>query len=706
MGAGIAGHLANLGMSVTLVDTTRERAQEGIERVRLAQPPIFMRPETAALIETLSLSDADSAISNASWVCEAIVERLDAKQEILARVDALASVESMISSNTSGLPISELIAGRSESFRKRFVGAHFFNPPRYLKLLELIPTTETDPAEVARIRTFLEAEAARRVVLARDTPGFIANRFGMWALFQAIKTAEELHLSVEVTDLIAGEFIGRPRSGVFRLADIIGIDVMVDIARGLRQRLPHDPHGSVLDVEGSVLHLLSHGWLGNKTGHGYYRKQGSEFLAFDVTTGAYRMHQDAAPPLLTATKGLPLKERLAAALDSRDEVGEFVRSHLVPTLRYAESIKDQISHSVQDIDRVMRWGFGWQLGPFELIDALEGKAGFTTAKYYEGARYRAFDGTMVNPPAEPEFEPLSSFPVVDVRPGLNVRDLGDGVLALATTTKMGVITPELVEAVAEYLKSTKDGRFVFTSESKAFSVGYDLNVFAEAIDKGNFESVDNNLAALQNLGALLSQHRVVAAIFGYALGAGLELALGCGEIVAAAESKIGLPESRVGLIPGGRGTVLMRLLGSASAKKLAEILVAMAEGRVVNSAPEARATGYLRSSDRVIFNADRLLWEAKQSALKVELRPMPNWSVPAGPLTGMIDQGLAAKRAKGDFSDYDMMIAERLKAVFVRSKSYEDALDIERAEFVDLIKRPFTQARIRHMLENGKPLRN
>lgn len=702
MGAGIAGHLANLGMSVKLVDLTRDRAQEGIERMRGGQPPVFMTHEAVGLVEPIGFAEADSSIAEAQWVCEAIVEKIEAKLELLERVDQLAAPGAMLSSNTSGLPIRDLVAGRSAGFKRRFVGAHFFNPPRYLKLLELIPTEDTAPEEVERISRFLEDRVARRVVPANDVPGFIANRFGMWALFNAIHVAEELHLSVEETDLITGEFFGRPRSGTFKLADLIGIDIMVDIARGLQARIPEDPRTKTLDLPDSVMLLLSHGWFGEKTGHGYYRGHAKETLTLDLGTKAYRMKQEASFPLIAQVKELPLPERLRASLAAKDEVGEFTRNHLIPILRYADEIKDEVSRSVRDFDRVLRWGFGWQMGPFEMIDALGPAAGFGGTKYYEGTSYRGSDGKMHMPDPEPEYLGLADFTVVDEKATFKVRDLGDGVLALGLTTKMGMITPPLVEEMSDYLQHQKGGRFVLTSEARAFSVGYDMNVFLT----GSPEEIEENLVALQQLGELLADRNVVAAVFGYVLGGGLELALSCGGVVAAAESRIGLPESRIGLVPAGRGTTLMRLMHVGSAKKLAEVASNLTEGKIFSNAAEARVAGFLRPSAHIVFNPDRLIWDAKQVALEVGSGAPTSWSATAGPVGGMIDQALATRRSRGEFSEYDVTIGEKIKAILVRSTSYEDALARERSEFADLLSRSPTRARLRHMVENGKPLRN
>ncbi|MBC8065487.1 MAG: 3-hydroxyacyl-CoA dehydrogenase, partial [Chlorobia bacterium] len=368
MGAGIAAHLANLGFRVSLLDVNRESATEGLARARAAKPPHFFVSERAHEIEVAGLRDGSDLIANADWVCEAIVEKLDIKRRLFSDIQGMVRADAMVSTNTSGLQIELLAEGMSESFRRRFMGTHFFNPPRYLKLLELIPTHDTDPIAIQAMTKFLEDRVARRVVLAKDTPGFIANRYGMWAMFHAIHIAEKLHLTIEQVDAITGPFLGRPRSGSFRLNDIVGLDIMKDIGANLIERCPSDPHMANYETPKSMEMLIAKGWIGDKVRQGYYRKEGKELLALNLQTFAYSQREEPDLPSLVELGRLPLGERVSKALESRDEVGEYLRHHLIPVLKYADYLKAEISHSVQDFDRVMMWGFGWQMGPFALID--------------------------------------------------------------------------------------------------------------------------------------------------------------------------------------------------------------------------------------------------------------------------------------------------------------------------------------------------
>ena len=676
MGSGIAAHLANLGFAVTLLDATQTSVVDAFERARNARPPHFYTPDRANEVRLGNTQENLGWVAEADWVIEAIVERADAKRALYAQIDSLLRPDAMVSTNTSGLEISLLAEGRSESFRRRFLGTHFFNPPRYLKLLELIPTEETDPDVVIAMTRFLEDGVGRRVVLAKDTPGFIANRYGMWCMYHAIHVAEKLQLTVEEVDLITGAFLGRPKSGSFRLADIVGLDVMRDIANNLLERCPRDPHVGTLTPPRSILHLLARGWIGEKAGQGYYRREGGELLALDLTTFVYRQKREFAFDSVTSLEKLPLEERISKTLESRDPAGEFLRLYLVPALRYAHYLREEISHSVLDFDRVMEWGFGWQMGPFALIDAIGAqRLGIESPRLYEGGNQLTFAGGYAPLPKEPEYSSLGDFPIVDKGETYLLRDLGDGVTAVSSTTKMGLVTPQFVE---------------------------DLT----AMNEQRWTDIDVALQRLQRLGALIESRIGVAAVHGYCLGAGLELAMSCTHIVAHPESNIGLPEARVGLLPGGRGTALMRVYNQHNLKRLTEVALNVAKGTIAPTADHARVLGYLRASDATCYHPDRLLTEAKRIAATATRIARPAWATVAGPLVGMIDRELDEARRRNEITEYDSQIGHKIKQIFARSPSYDEALLRERTEFRDLCDNALTNARVRHMLETSKPLRN
>ncbi len=707
MGGGISAHLANLGFDVTLLDARLDIALAGLERARQARPPAFYMPDRAAEVRVGDTEENLQWAAEADWVCEAIYENLDAKKALFARLDPVLRPDAMVSTNTSGLQIQMLAEGRSPEFRRKFLGTHFFNPPRYLKLLELIPTAETDPSIVRAMGEFLEDFCGRRVVMAKDTPGFIANRYGMWAMFKAIHVAERLHLTVEQVDAITGVFLGRPRSGSFRLADIVGIDVMRDIAANLIERCSDDPFVETLRQPSSMVNLLARGWIGDKTGQGYYRKEGSELLALDLQTFAYRQRREPDIPSVAAQQYLPLAERVSGSLDLRDEAGEFLREYLLPALRYANYLKDKISYSVEDFDNVMRWGFGWELGPFALIDAIgSDRVGIESKPFYKGNTLLGFDGKYHKLRSPEKYAPLSDYPIIETGAYLTLRDLGEGVTSVGLASKMGIIGPELMEELAATLEGKVQDRFVLTSEARSFSAGFDLKYFANRIQVGDYAGIERGLEALQGLAALLSSRKCVAAVFGHVLGAGLELALGCPRMVAAAESQIGFPESRVGLLPGGGGTTQMRLYNQHSAKRLAEVVLNLGLGTISQGADHARSLGFLRATDDTCNHPDRLIHDAKKLVLSLEEMTAPEWRVIEGPLVGIIDREIESARASGAMTDYDAVISDKIKLIFAKSANAEVALTRERAEFIDLCSKSLTQARIRHMLEHGKPLRN
>lgn len=708
MGSGIAAHLANIGFDVTLLDATAESARAAFERAQAVRPPHFYLPGTADVIRLGSVESDLHWVGEADWVCEAIVEKLEAKRSIYRAVEPLLKPGAMISTNTSGLQISLLKEGMGDTFRRTFLGTHFFNPPRHLKLLELIPTDETDPAVVAGMTAFLEGKVARRVVLAKDTPGFIANRFGMWSMFLAVHAAEKLGLTIEEVDAITGPFLGRPRTGSFRLNDLVGLDIMADIAANLVERCTNDPQTRFLVLPRSLQVLLERGWTGSKAGQGYYRKEGKELVSFDLTTLAYRERQEPSLQTITEHGKKPLAERLREGLQARDQVGEFLRTYLVPTLRYASDIKEEISHNVRDFDRVMKWGFGWEAGPFEMIDMVGGEAlGVSGRKFYEGAEVLGFSGAYYLPEPEPLFRPLTSYPLAQTWPKFVTRDMGDGVTAVSLTTKMGVYDPDVVRDLSTFIESGQAQRLVLTSEAKSFSAGFDLRFFVDKMEAKDYGAIDDAIAEFQRLGLLLGTIPSVAAVWGHCLGGGFEMAASCTLIAAAAETQIGLPEVRVGLMPGGGGTAIMRTrCQDLGAKGLTEAVKTVATATISENADHARKLGYLRHDDVTVYHPDMLFTEAKRLVLGASARGSSTWVNVEGPVTGMVDRALQELKAKGQLSDHDVFIAEQIKPVFGKATSYEDALNKERAGFVAVCKEGLSLARARHMVESGKPLRN
>ena len=479
---------------------------------------------------------------------------------------------------------------------------------------------------------------------------------------------------------------------------------MQDIASNLQGRCGHDPHMRSLDTPRSMATLLERGWIGDKSGQGYYRREGKEFVALDLETLAYRERREVSFASLDALARMPLGERVREALASKDEAGEYLRDHLVPVLRYANHLKEEISHGVQDFDRVMKWGFGWEMGPFEMADAIGHEVlGLPAEPYYQGPTQRAFDGTYVSLPSEPQFRTFADYPLVSTHDGFSVRDLGDGVTAVCLTSKMGVLSPALIRSLVEFLLAGGIERLVLGSEARSFSAGFDLKFVLEHV--GNPDAIQTALADLQQLAILLGKLPSVAAVHGHCLGAGLEVAFACGTVAAASEVQIGLPEAKVGLFPAGSGTAVMRLRHQTSAKTLAEKAMQLLAGVTATNADQARKLGILRPTDVTVYHPDLLATEAKRLALVATVAEPVEWATVAGPFGGMMEQMEVAQREKGELTDHDLTIGSKIKQIF-RAASFEDALRLEREEFVELCGKPHTQARIRHMLETGKPLRN
>lgn len=702
MGSGIAAHLANIGFEVSLLDLTEDSVKASFEKARRSKPPHFYVADTAETVRLGSIQDNLEWVSAADWVCEAIVEKLDAKRDLFAMIEPRLRSDAYVSTNTSGLQISLLCEGRSEEFRRKFLGTHFFNPPRYLKLLELIPTPDTDPSVVDNMSRFLESECARRVVLAKDTPGFIANRYGMWCMYLATNCAEKLGLTIEEVDAITGPFLGRPRTGSFRLNDLVGLDIMEDIAHNLMDRCVNDPHREVLQAPRSLTYLKEKGWIGDKVGQGYYRREGKELMSLDLTGLGYRMRQEPNLPTLDNNARLPLADRLKVALDSRCEVGEFLRAYLVKSLQYAEYLATEISHSYDDFDNVMKWGFGWGHGPFELADMI----GLPQEPYYKDGSVRSFSGGFVSKKGSTDFATLADFPVIKSFETFSVRDMGDGVILLSTKTKMGVLTISLVHELSDYLSSCPQQPLVLTSEAKGFSAGFDLEfLLARAHDK-DWETLDRELDALQQLGHMLSVRPSVAAVYGFCLGGGFEVATSCSKVVALAESQIGLPEAKVGVIPGGGGTAHLRQRNIHSAKAMVEAARCLAQGFVSSNADEARKVGYLRREDVTVYHPDMLLSRAKSVAMSTSPKNEEEWTKSVGPVGGMIEQCFGDLQKAGEMTEHDHQIGQHIRHIFVKADTFEEALEKERAAFPALLANGLTVSRIKHMIDTGKPLKN
>ena len=793
MGAAIAGHIANAGITVHLLDiapttlTQEEEAagrklddpivrnrivQAGFTRMINARPANLFAAEIAARIQLGNLEDdLDAAVRASDWIIEAIVEQLAPKQALMARLDALVSPNAIISTNTSGIPIAQISAGRSEAFQQHFLGTHFFNPPRYLPLLEIIPTPATDATLIARVRAFVEQTLGKNVVICHDTPNFIANRMVSYIMADLIAFVVEHSdgaegYTVEEVDALTGPLLGRPRSGTFRLNDIVGIDVWAMIARNLHPLIPQDDDRDSLVAPAylNVLQtLIDNGYLGIKSGQGFYQTQtgdnGSKsFWGLDLAAArqgeiAYLPPQNPTWPAVDAVQRQPLPQRLRALVALPDRVGQLIWHTLSHTLAYAAARYPEIADSLVDIDRVMEWGFAWELGPFAIWDALGVSAtvarmeqeGITVAPWVKtmlaegntsfyrqegGTRqvYQPEQGAYVAIEQDPRIETIAALkarrPTVAENAAASLLDVGDGVLLLEFHTKMNALDsaffPILTRALDD-LHGQATG-LIIANDGPHFSVGANLRAMLASAEAGDWAAIDQLIAEGQRLllAVRATPKPIVAAPFGLTLGGGAEICLAAPHVVAYAETNIGLVEFNVGLIPGWGGCkemVRRHVRADAPLEGLRHIMALVTQAKTSASAYEARTIGLMTSEDRIVMHRGHLIHAARESIHELAEHFIPatvsNNVYAAGSATlTTLQTEVEAQRTRGELLTHDVEIANALAQVLCGGDSTagwrneQDFLDLERQHFLQLIRTPATQARIQQILTTGKPLRN
>jgi 3-hydroxyacyl-CoA dehydrogenase len=711
MGAQIAAHLANAGVPSLLLDVTLDAARHGLDAARQLSPDPFFTPDAARLLRTGSVHDDLDAIGGADWVIEAVVEDLDVKRALLARVDATRRPGTIVSSNTSALSIAALAEGRSDDFRRCWLGAHFFNPPRYLHLLELIPCPDTSAAIVDALAAFADRRLGKGVVVARDTPGFIGNRVALYELARTLALAARSDYTLEEVDAITGAVLGRPKSATFRTLDIAGLDVVARVAAALRARLP-GAEGEAFALPSFVERMIERGLYGEKRGGGFYRRQrdrdgATRILTLDLDTLDYRPRREPALPELAEAMREPDPGRRTAALVAGEgRAGAFLRETLVPLVNYAATVAADAAHSPDDVDRALRWGFGWALGPFELASALH----LPSAKRADPL-----------PPPGPGLEILRAArdrgAVVRTTPAASLVDLGEGVLAVEFHSKMntvGLDTIAILEAGVETAERDFEA-LVVGSERALFSAGADLTLVVGAVEAGRWDEIARFIGAFQDATMRL----------GLTLGGGCEIMLHADRVQAAAESYIGQVETAIGLIPGASGTKEMTARAAEAAgtgdllPHVQRAFETMALGRTSTSAAGARALGFLRDADGITMNRDRLLADARALALSragsgfSQRRERTAIRVGGDDVRAPLLLGVHLARRAGRISEHDARIGRALATVMAGGElphattiSERHLLDLEREAFLSLLGEPKTLDRIRHTLRTGKPLRN
>ncbi|HEU4629387.1 MAG TPA: 3-hydroxyacyl-CoA dehydrogenase/enoyl-CoA hydratase family protein [Gemmatimonadaceae bacterium] len=755
MGSGIAALAASAGIPVVLLDIPGAEgkpspAAQGLQRALKARPPAFMDPARAALVRTGDIERDLALLAGCDLVIEAIVEQLEPKRQLFDRLEELLAPGAVIASNTSGIPIAQLVQGRGEAFRGRFLGMHFFNPPRYLHLLELIPTGETRPDVLRAAQQFGERVLGKGVVVARDVPGFVANRIGVYGLVQTVKLMERFDLDIGTVDALTGELLGRPKSATFRTADITGLDVLGHVTTGLARATGED-----VELPAWVHALVDQGRLGEKSGAGFYRKQGKTIETLDWRGGDYAVREPAVAPEVAALAARPLVERLRGILTLPGRQGDFLRATLFTTYHYALETAPLVAYDLPAVDHALEWGFGWELGPFRQMDALgldTVREGFREMRLPEppllaaarGAFYReagdshellALDGRYVPAPVEPgrlSARRLARLGAVLLeRDGARLLDAGDDVALFAVHSKMNTLGESVLRALADAMAYVEReglaGLVVGNDDPRTFSAGADLTMIARLVQAGDWARLDEAVRIFQE--ATTSVRRapfpVVSAPAGLTLGGGAELTLHADHVQAHAELYIGLVEVGVGLLPAGGGTkeLLFRFTQALEPYEEADrfeavkrAFQAIALAKTSGSALDARNLGFLREGDGITMNRDFLLADAKARVLTLApgyVPPPPRTVTALGrQALGNLEYAVFALREGGYASEHDARIGLEIARVLCGGDapphvvSEQEILDLEREAFLRLLGTKETQERIEHMLRTGKPLRN
>ena len=792
MGAAIAAHLANVGipsylmdivpreltekeekMGLTLDDpSVRNRiVNEGLQRCLKARPANFYVQENVDLITVGNLDDDLNWIGEVDWIIEVIVERLDIKQQLMARIDEVRRPDTLVTTNTSGIPIHQIAEGRSESFQQHFMGTHFFNPPRYLKLLEIIPHEKNSPELLAFMQEFGTRVLGKGVVICKDTPNFIANRMLSISGSYGIAYALDEGYTCEEVDAITGPAIGRPKTATFRLNDLVGIDIMDHVGRNLYAAIPHDPHREVLKHEqlgDLTTTMIEKGWLGNKTGQGFYKKTfvdgKRQFWILDPVTMEYKA--PVKPRFDSVGQALKTEdpaEKLRIMAYAEDRAGPYVWHLLSRLAIYAASCIPEISDDIMSVDNACKWGFGWDLGPFETWDAIgvarsveklkdEGVAvsawveemlagGLESFYQQEGGLavgYYDLESKGYRPlPVDPKAISIKALKAkggeLHVNDSASLIDMGDDVLLIEFHTKAAnALDPymfEMLSTALDELEQDKWAGLVIGNQGKHFCAGANIFGIAVGAQQGEFDSIDQLVREMQRImmGLRYSPKPVVVAPFGMVLGGGCEVVLAASRVVAAAETYIGLVEVGVGLIPAGCGCkeMVRRIISPPMKTKDVQALPFLQQtfeqiglAKVATSAAQAREMKILAECDRIVVNQDYLLSEAKQVVLDMVRDgyrpPAPQKIYATGrDAYAALQIALEQMHGGGYASDHDVLIGQTLGAILTGGELSAPAwvdeqyfLDLERKAFVALCHEQKTIERIWYMLQNKKPLRN
>jgi 3-hydroxyacyl-CoA dehydrogenase len=789
MGARIAAHFANAGLPCLLLDIVPKDAAPadrnklvvaGIEAAKKTKPAAFFTPALAAKIAIGNLEDDLPRIADADWIIEAVAENLEIKRGLLAKVVQYRKPGSILTTNTSGLPVHLIAASLPEELQQHWAGTHFFNPPRYLKLVEIIPGPKTSPEVVSTLSDFCDRRLGKGVVIAKDTPNFIANRIGTYSMLNALRLMSELGMTIEEVDACTGPAVGWPKSATFRTADIVGLDVLIHVVKNIYETAPNDESRESYRVPALVEEMAKRKWLGDKTGQGFYKRvkggEGEkEILTLDINTMDYRARQKARFPSIEAGKTIEdTRERLRGFVtplfegQKTDKAQQFIWRGLSEMCLYAGRRMPEISDRIEDVDRAMRWGFAWELGPFESVDAI-GLTAFTEQvkkegrslppifekalasgrnSFYESQKGETSVFDFCTGATKKVEEPAGILILknlkeagreVERNSGASLIDLGDGIICCEFHSKMNSIGADLIAMIHKGLKRLETGfdAMVIANQAPNFSVGANLMLVLVGAQEQEWDELHLAVKQFQNVNMAIkyAPKPVVSAPQGMALGGGCEISLHAAKIHAAAEAYIGLVETGVGLIPGGGGTKEMLVHANENAASgddldlfhtLRPVFENIAMAKVGTSAEECRDLGYLRRTDTYSMNRERLVADAKQSALALVRsgwRPAassPQEGAQNTQIKVLGESFLAAAKmvihlmVRGGYaSDYDAHVARKLANILAGGSlsapqlvSEQYVLDLEREAFVSLCGEKKTQVRIAHTLKTGKPLRN
>ena len=779
MGSRIACHFANIGVEVLLLDIvpfdlTEEQLKDkkirnsivsdALKSTLKSKPSPIYSKEFINRITTGNLDDDLHKIADSDWIIEVVVERLDIKKQVFEKIEKFRTNGTLISSNTSGIPIESMIDGRSDDFKAHFCGTHFFNPPRYLKLLEIIPTTKTNTEVTDFLMNYGDKFLGKDMVLCKDTPAFIANRIGVANILSLFHLVKELDLTVEEVDSLSGSIIGRPKSATFRTCDLVGLDTLIHVANGVYENCPNDEMRSNFQLPDFINKMSENKWLGDKTKQGFYKKskdaKGKRIIeALNLKTLEYAPKQRAKFATIAAAKQEDdLLKRLNILVKGKDKAGEFYRQSFYSSFAYVSHRIPEITDDLYKIDRALCAGFGWEVGPFQMWDALDVKktlskmeeAGYKAAPWvYDMVKsgtnsfYSTENGTLnyYNIPTKEKEKVagMENFIVLDhirenntiwSNSGCNLTDIGDGIVNLEWRTKMNSIGGEVLEGIQKSIEISEKNHkgLVIANQGTNFSVGANIAmIFMMAIEQ-EYEEIDFAVRAFQNTTGRIrnSSVPVVVATHGMTLGGGCEIALHADHVQASAETYIGLVEMGVGVIPGGGGTKEMArraskayFSGDIELPTLKERYLNIGMAKVATSAQEAIELDLLlKNRDKVTVGFNNLITDAKSAALNLAnqgyTQPVPEKIKALGKAgLGMFMVGAHSMHAGGYITEHEKLMSEKLayaicggdlSAPTLVSEQY--LLDLEREAFLSLCGERKTLERIEHMLKKGKPLRN